>query len=226
MNSRAWMIRILAALLAVGIALSLAEACRTRDWWGALLNLGPELIGAVVTYALFEVFIGSKAKEEEQKRRLIEEAEKEKARLIQEMGSKIRDVAVAAAEKLDQRGWLRDGSVRQVVLMDANLEGMAALHADLWNAYLINVNLQHAFLPAANLQAAFLGRTKLQGAYLVDANLLGAYVRTTEFDEETGLPDSTKWTPNTDMARFTDPEHPDFWRSDNPHSPAYRGDEG
>jgi len=28
------------------------------------------------------------------------------------------------------------------------------------------------------------------------------------------------------LARFTDPNHPDFWRSDNPHSPAYRGKAG
>ena len=44
-----------------------------------------------------------------------------------------------------------------------------------------------------------------------------------EFNEKTKLPDGKKWTPDTDMARFTDPEHPDFWRSDFTGSPAYRG---
>jgi hypothetical protein len=36
------------------------------------------------------------------------------------------------------------------------------------------------------------------------------------------LPDGTRWTPDTDMERFTDPQHPAFWRSDNRHSPAHR----
>lgn len=31
------------------------------------------------------------------------------------------------------------------------------------------------------------------------------------FDEATILPDGTKWTPRTDMRRFTDPNHPKFW---------------
>jgi hypothetical protein len=42
------------------------------------------------------------------------------------------------------------------------------------------------------------------------------------FSEETTLPDGTRWTPEADLARFTDPAHPHFWRSNNPHSPAYR----
>ena len=28
------------------------------------------------------------------------------------------------------------------------------------------------------------------------------------------LPDGSQWTPETDMARFTDPEHPDYWNRD------------
>jgi hypothetical protein len=41
------------------------------------------------------------------------------------------------------------------------------------------------------------------------------------FDARTGR--QRMWTPGTDIARFTDPAHTDFWRSDNPDSPAYRG---
>jgi hypothetical protein len=48
-------------------------------------------------------------------------------------------------------------------------------------------------------------------------------LRDTQFDEETRLPDDTKWTPDADMSRFTDPKHPEFWRSDFLFSPAYRG---
>ena len=42
------------------------------------------------------------------------------------------------------------------------------------------------------------------------------------------LPDESKATAETDaaaLARFTEPEDPDFWRSDNPMSPAYQGAE-
>jgi hypothetical protein len=39
-------------------------------------------------------------------------------------------------------------------------------------------------------------------------------------DETVTLPDGTNWTSDTDMMRFTDPAHPQFWRSDEPNSPA------
>jgi hypothetical protein len=66
----------------------------------------------------------------------------------------------------------------------------------------------------------------LESANLERANLQGADFFLATFSKETILPDDKKWTPETDMARFTDPEHPQFWRSDDPTSPAYRGDEG
>jgi hypothetical protein len=58
------------------------------------------------------------------------------------------------------------------------------------------------------------------------ASLHSSSLQNAEFDEDTKLPDETIWTPDTDMARFTDPNHPDFWRSDDPNSPAYRGKDG
>ena len=74
-----------------------------------------------------------------------------------------------------------------------------------------------------NLQEADLRGANLQEANLWGANLQGADLGGATFDENTMLPDGTKWTPGTDMGRFTDREHPDFWRSDDPASPAYRG---
>jgi hypothetical protein len=59
---------------------------------------------------------------------------------------------------------------------------------------------------------------------LLEANLLNANLTDAKFDETTVLPDAVweyvtqtdinitgYWTPDTDMSRFTDPEHPDFW---------------
>jgi len=54
------------------------------------------------------------------------------------------------------------------------------------------------------------------------SNLQGATLDGATFDQTTTLPDKTLWTPDTDMTRFTDPDHPQFWRSENPWSPAYR----
>lgn len=45
---------------------------------------------------------------------------------------------------------------------------------------------------------------------MIMANLQGANLLAAWFDEDTVLPDGTKWVPDTDMERFTDPDHPDF----------------
>jgi len=74
---------------------------------------------------------------------------------------------------------------------------------------LVGANLQGAMLLSANLQGANLAGANLQRTMLASANLQGA-----RLSERTRLPDGTNWTPGTDMARFTDPDHPDFWRPD------------
>jgi uncharacterized protein YjbI with pentapeptide repeats len=76
--------------------------------------------------------------------------------------------------------------------------------AKLWYAY-----LKGALLIGANLQEVQFRLANLQGADLERANLHLA-----RFAESTILPDGTNWTPDTDMARFTDPGHPDFWPAD------------
>jgi hypothetical protein len=43
-----------------------------------------------------------------------------------------------------------------------------------------------------------------------------------QWDETTILPDGTFWTAEVDLARFTDPKHAEFWRSDELGSPAYK----
>jgi hypothetical protein len=94
-------------------------------------------------------------------------------------------------------------------LVRANLQGVDLFMANLQGANLSNANLREAVLGGTDLQGAGLDGTDLQGANLIRANLQGATL-----NENTILPDGTKWTPDTDMARFTDPKHPDFWRPD------------
>ena len=101
-------------------------------------------------------------------------------------------------------------------LTEANLSGADLTGAYLMGAKLIDANLIQADLGEAKLIRANLIRADLSGANLSGANLTGAKLR------RATLPDGTKWTPDTDMARFTDPKHPDYWRSVDPASPAYR----
>ncbi|MCI0708858.1 MAG: pentapeptide repeat-containing protein [Chloroflexi bacterium] len=49
------------------------------------------------------------------------------------------------------------------------------------------------------------------GALLLNANFRNAILERATFDEHTTLPDGSNWTPDTDMNRFTDPDHPFFW---------------
>ena len=76
-----------------------------------------------------------------------------------------------------------------------------------------------AFLGGANMRGARLSEANMQGVAL-DLPLLE--IGEPEFDTQSRLPDGSEWTPGTKMQRFTDAEHPDFWRSDNPLSPASR----
>ena len=225
-------LRVGVLLILIGVALvsSLgALLWGNQEWDGLALNLGSEMAGAIVTYLLLELFIG--------RREL-------KAHLITQMGSKVQDVAIAAAEELRRHGWLMDleradlkgaklpgtdltfAFLYEAILKGANLQGADLGGANLERANLERANLQGASLCAdlqgaklseANLQGADLRWANLPGASLWDANLRGADLRWANvqgarFSENTTLPDGTKWTPDADMARFTDPNQPDFWR--------------
>lgn len=90
--------------------------------------------------------------------------------------------------KLDLRGT----DLRKENLLGANLRG-----ANLQESNLEGVDLGGANLEGANLRDARLDAVNLEGA-----DLRGAY-----------LPDGTNWTEDTDVTRFTNPDHPDFWEN-------------
>lgn len=116
--------------------------------------------------------------------------------------------------------------------IDSDMQRAFFFTKDLQKADLRNVNLQQANLVSADLQGALLLKTNLQGAILMDANMQGVDLRLANLEgadlrlanmKGAILPDGTTWMPDTDMDYFTDPNHPSFWRSDDPTSPAYRG---
>ena len=222
-------IGVLLILIVVALVSSLLGVLPTSDWKGLALNFGTEMAGAVVTYLLLELVIGRMERREAEREAEKKEREEKKANLIAQMGSRVNDVAIAAAEELARRGWLTDGSLQGAQLAGANLPKADLIAANLQEADLVRANLQGAHLFMANLQRAnlsdadlretVLGRADLQGAGLDGtdlqrATLIGANLQGATLNENTILPDGTKWTQDTDMARFTDPKHPDFWRPD------------
>ncbi|MBN2369987.1 MAG: pentapeptide repeat-containing protein [Vicinamibacteria bacterium] len=125
-----------------------------------------------------------------------------------------------------QGGSLRYAQLHDVDLSGADLRGVAFLEADLSGANLTRARLQRAEPRYADLQGAVLRMAdlrdakmfavSLQGADLSGARLEGADTREARFDRRTVMPDGTRWTPETDSARFTDPEHPSFWQPTEP----------
>ena len=198
---------ILLVLSVVGLGLSLGVSFCTGDWSGLWLNLGTELLGAVLVYVLIDRFV----KRGEEQERAFEY-------LIVKMRSSNRDKAIEAVEELRRLEYLCDGSLQHAQLPHANLE-KAGLHgADLRWANLHGVNLKGAHLHAATLEGEEFDPADLRGANLYEADIKGAHLdaphlRGVIFDEETVLPDGRRWTPDTDMEHFTNPDHPQFWRS-------------
>jgi len=92
-------------------------------------------------------------------------------------------------------------------LVQANLSG-----SNLERAELIMTDFHDATIVDANLQRANFNQTELQGANLTNSNLAKSVaIEYAKFDETTTLPDGSKWTPNTDMMRFVEPNHRDFF---------------
>jgi len=115
--------------------------------------------------------------------------------------------------------YLRYANLQGADLRGAKLQGAILSDTELQEADLWYTNLQGAILSGANLAEADLLGANLAGAILAGANLEGAILLSTNqirwdasFHEDTILPDGTNWTPDTNITRFTDPNHPDFWR--------------
>lgn len=118
--------------------------------------------------------------------------------------------------------YLRSANLQGASLHGAYLKGVVLSGADLQGAYLVLANLQYAELELTNLQGARLILANLQEAQLAGvnlqeadlelANLQWANLEDAKFDEHTRLPDKSYWAVDADMTRFTDPQHPNFWR--------------
>jgi len=114
-------------------------------------------------------------------------------------------------------------------LAESNLTRAVLYEANLTNADLRGANLEGAYLAGTNLTNAKLNRANLTNADLRGAILIGANLQNAKLNNDTMLfsdinnniivailPDGTKCIEDTPptaiMDRFTDPNHPDFWR--------------
>lgn len=109
---------------------------------------------------------------------------------------------------------LRSASLARTDLGNANLIGADLKNAYLEDAYLGGANLKDANLGSANLKGAILRNANLEGANLRWANLEGTDLWSANLAGanlvDATLPDGTQWTSDTDLARFTDSDHPDY----------------
>ena len=131
---------------------------------------------------------------------------------------------------------LQKAHLEQANFLSAHLENADLFKAHLENAilnvaHLQNANLRYTHLENADLRDARLQNADLHSAHLENANLQNASLRDVKhiefasFNEKSVLPDAKYlgddaagrwifnkfWTPNTDMTRYANPNHPDFW---------------
>jgi hypothetical protein len=163
---------VFVALLLAGISLIASHAFTGADglpgWLEGLgQNFGTEMCGAAITFVMIEMLLAT--------RRAKEAEEREKERLILQMGSPINDAAIEAARQLRARGWLEDGSLRNADLGRANLQGANLKDADLQQARLSAVNLKNAELSKADLFGVNIAGANMREAFLMQANLKEAY---------------------------------------------------
>ncbi len=109
-------------------------------------------------------------------------------------------------------------------LRKTNLHAAKLIDATLTDAKLNTADLTVANLNNANLRGAVLTGADLRGAILVGADLTGAQMFDVIFSSSTVMPDGTHWHEGANVFRFNSAKHPDYWRSDDPKSPAYGGE--
>jgi uncharacterized protein YjbI with pentapeptide repeats len=179
------------------------------SWADSLFqNFGTEMFGAFLTFLLIEVLVtGRRQRESEAK-----EAQQRKGQLLIQMRSEDSERVLLAINELRLHGWHKDGTLRGAALQSANLERAILREANLDQADLRGAALRWADLRGASLRGALLDQADFSGANLERAQMGGAALGYAEFDEGTTLPDGSKWTPETDTGRFTDPSHEHFWQ--------------
>ncbi len=169
---------VLALILAVvGIALSYETfdvVVLVRDLWD---GLAMELASIALTILLIDVLYERKQAQAEVRR--------ERAQLVNQLGSSVAHESRRAAEQIRANNWLADGLLIGAYLGEVSLPSVNLSGADLRNATLSGADLNGANLRGANLEGAKLTGTNLQGAQLNGANLTRATLVDANLDHAT-----------------------------------------
>ncbi|MEO8611847.1 MAG: pentapeptide repeat-containing protein [Chloroflexota bacterium] len=215
--------RVLGGLILVGLGVLMGWMVFSEKQIDYALSCTTNLISIFIT--VFVINLLAEQREREREKREL------KNHLIREMRKSQPETRKDAFEECLLRHWFNNGTLayedmRGVKLHDfefgiqfADLRGTNLQNAELYNTRFFYSNMQGANLLYSDVKGA-----KFFGTNLWEANFEYAQnIELARFDTEATLPDGNKWTPATDMRQFTDPTHPNFWRSDDPNSPAYRG---
>lgn len=134
-------------------------------------NLATECASVAVTIFVIDYLYDRRSKLEE------------KQRIIEQMRSPSAEFAKEAIRIVDEKGWLRDGSLRGANMMDAHLNEAYLTGAHLERAFLRGAHLEKANLKGAHLEETDLVRTHLNVAHLVGAHLVGANLMAAHLEE-------------------------------------------
>lgn len=147
-------------------------------------------------------------------------------------GSDIYDTSFARAILENVRFYNLDNGIgavlRHVVFNGATLKqcdftNTTLQHNCFANSKLESCNFTNASISQAVFHNARLNECNFDGTILEDVDFSGAYLIHCKFPNLTPLtmmfgkltlPDGTLWDDSTDMTRFTDPSHPEFWEPD------------
>lgn len=119
-----------------------------------------------------------------------------------------------ALKMLKEKSWLSEGLLTGADLSGLDLSGLDLSDAKLQNANLQRAKLKDTRLQQANLDGVDFGNADLTNAKLYRANLIHADFSGASFSRGTRLPDEELvfWSDQTDMRRYTNPSHPEFYQ--------------
>jgi len=213
-----------ALLISFVLLVSSSNPSAIFEWFGSTTQgFGTEMLGALGTFLIVERIMD--------KQREVRQKEEDEARQKRDQRDQLIDQLIGndtlkakrAIEILREKGWFRDGmlkgqnlrsaNLREADLREANLETTTLADARLNGANLLRARMSRSDLWGADLESASLDGTDLRGANLRKCRMKNARLRGNYFDEQTTLPDGNLWSATTDMTRFTDPEHPEYFDS-------------
>lgn len=145
-------IAALSLLLIVSVLLIGYSLCKGQEWPGLWLNLATELLGAVVTFLIFDYYIGNREK--------IQEA---KTSLIRDLHSEDRELRMYAFTRLVEDDLLSDIKVNGVNLDGLVLEKQKMDNVDFSLSSLIGANIDNC-----EFYNCRFNKSKLKGSVLTN----------------------------------------------------------